>query len=102
MKKKYQTTFSKAIHMPLDAVPDHVMQNINDVCAFVLMAALRRDCKDIDPNLALAGIQKALAVLIANFFPQDQVKEIAEIAAKSVVSNAIAWSQEHEDNDESR
>jgi hypothetical protein len=65
--KKYEVPFSDAIAKKLDDLPDHVLQSLNTLTGDLLITALmdHRTQTKIDPNIALAAMQKALSLLIA-------------------------------------
>jgi hypothetical protein len=89
MTDQYKTAiFSKAVAKKCDDLPDHILQQINDACAAALSAAMiDKDRKTRDANIALGGMQKALALLIAKFFKPDQVTEITEQMCKAITQS---------------
>lgn len=99
MTKKYETPFTNVIGKKIDDLPDHVLQNINDLCTLLLATALVDKDKQRDPNIALAAMQKSLALLIAQFFPEEKTLEIALKVGSAMIDNAVEWSKRDMTND---
>jgi|ERR1700687_35766 len=88
----YRRPFKDAIGVPIHDLPDHLVQNINDLTNKILVAACTDENRQfIDSNLSLAAMQKALGLLIAKFFPKDKIPEITEIISKALAHNAKEW-----------
>ena len=102
MTDKYKTAiFNDTIAKKIDDLPGHIIQQINDCCASVLQSALLDDKNRNmrDANIALGGMQKALALLIAKFFKEDQVTAVSENMCKAIISSAKEFSQNKTNQD---
>jgi|GEM_PF-5929417 hypothetical protein len=86
MKKQFETPFNDAFKKKINDVPDHILENINHLTSKILQAALwdKENEARIDTNLSLASMQKALSLLIAQFFPKEKVPEIADRIALAI------------------
>jgi hypothetical protein len=88
--------FNGAINKAIDDLPDHYLQEMNDLTANILANVLydRKEMKERNPNIALGAVQKALGLIIAKFFVMDQVKQITEGVCKNLKFNTKLWSQD--------
>ena len=76
----------------INDLPEAVQQMISDRCALILMAALTDDGKQTVPaNIALGGMQKACALLIAKFFEQKDILRATEALVTAIIDNVQGW-----------
>lgn len=95
MTKDFRVPFTNVTGKHINDLPDHINQAITDLTALILRNALMApEGKRIDPNISLSAMQKALALLIANFFPNEKVEEIAHKVAEALIANAILYSKD--------
>lgn len=90
IKKK---PFIKAIMVPYNDLPIELKQPINDLCAELLMVATCSNLEEAknedqaelrDFNLSLTAMQKALGLLIQEFFEEDQRDIVIEQACEAL------------------
>lgn len=93
MTDKYRTPFVDVNKIAMDDLPDHTWQAVSDLTEKLLRVALFDKVNNvpINPNLSLGAMQKALAILIAKFFPRDKVEDVAKAAAHELIENAKEW-----------
>jgi hypothetical protein len=88
--------FNRAIHKSLDDLPDHYLQEINDLCGSILLNVTidKKSGLQRDSNIALGAMQKALGLLIGKFFqPQDMGIVLDQVCA-ALRLNSKLWSQD--------
>lgn len=73
-------------------LPCHVSQTINDVCAQILQGAVLYNGEQLDPNLSMAGMQKAIAILVGNFFTKETREQALVCLYAAVKDNLEAYS----------
>jgi hypothetical protein len=75
----------------IDAMDEMTRKVIDLLTSRILIAATIADGILIDPNFSFAAMQKALSLLIAKFFKEDQVDDIADSVNVTVAYNASLW-----------
>lgn len=89
--------FDRVEATKLDNLPDHVLETINKLVEKILVAA----CVDfstgrIDSNYSLAAMQKALCLLIAKFFKEEQLDQIIDQVYTVMKENVHLWKGNNE------
>lgn len=93
MKRRFVRAEAKLI----DDLPDHIQETIAHLTEKVLLTA----CVDIntgriEPNLSLGAIQRALCLLIAKFFKEEQLDQIIDQVYAMMKENVHLWKKDNE------
>lgn len=88
--------FDRAIFKEIDNLPDHYLEEINELCTKILLNVLLDPEKksERDRNVALGATQKALGLLIGKCFNLDQLDIVIEQACAGLRYNAKLWSKD--------
>ena len=80
--------FDRAVLIPTNDLPSHIIQNINDLVTTLLIMGTVTNPNGVkmrnespiyyDFNLSLAAMQKALGLLIQHFFKEESRDEVVE------------------------
>ena len=89
--------FDRVIAKQIDDLPDGVLEVINALVKRILLAATIVNNEMIDPNLSLGAMEKALCLLIARFFKEDQIEGVIDQVHAMMKENVNLWKCKHEE-----
>jgi hypothetical protein len=95
-KKEY--AFDDASLQKMNDLPDHSLQEINDLCA-TLMIVATRDLKTgaiRHPNIALGALQKALGMMIAQMFEPGVRDFLVNELSNYLKENVQEWAEDEQ------
>lgn len=85
--------FDRMARVNCDDLPEDVKKLINDMCTKILITAtVDYPNQALYPaNITLGGMQKACAILVSNFFKEEDVIHVAQALCNGIMDNLNTW-----------